>query len=56
MFKPPPAISKDLQNCAKLTDLRKLLKIAEFRTPVPQGVRKKGIKILKLTRFAIVLY
>ena len=27
---------------------RKLLKIAEFRTPTPQDVRKKGSKILKL--------
>jgi len=30
------------------TRLLKLLKIAEFRTPTPQGVRKKGSKILKL--------
>ena len=38
-------------------DLWKLLKIAEFRTPTPQGVRKKkGSKILKLPRFAIVLH
>ena len=39
---PPLEISKDLQNCAKLTDLRELLKIAEFRKPTPQDVRKKG--------------
>ena len=52
----PPEIPKALQNCAKLADLRKLLKIAEFRTPAPQDVRKKGSKILKLPRFAIVLY
>jgi hypothetical protein len=32
------------------------LKIAEFRTPTPQDVRKKGSKILKLPRFAIVLH
>jgi len=25
-----------------------MLKIVEFRMPTPQGVRKKGIKILKL--------
>ena len=29
------------------------LKIAEFRTPKPQYVGKKGSKILKLPRFAI---
>ena len=32
---PPPEIPKALQNRAKL------LKIAEFRTPTPQDVRKK---------------
>jgi hypothetical protein len=32
------------------------LKIAEFRTPTPQDIRKKGSKILKLPRFAIVFY
>jgi hypothetical protein len=32
------------------------LKIAEFRTPTPQDVRKKGSKILKLPRFVIVLH
>ena len=31
------------------------LKIAEFRKPAPQDVRKKGSKILKLPRFAVVL-
>ena len=36
--------------------LWKPLKIAEFRTPTPQDVRKKGSKILKLPRFAIVLH
>jgi len=30
------------------TRLRKLLKIAEFRTPTPQDILKKGSKILKL--------
>ena len=32
------------------------LKIAEFRTPTSQDVRKKGSKILKLPRFALVLH
>ena len=36
--------------------LWKLLKIAEFRTPTPQDVRKKGSKILKPPRFAVVLH
>ena len=31
-------------------------KIAEFRTPTPQDVRKKGSKILKLPKFAIILH
>ena len=53
----PPEIPKALQNRAKLKPiLWKLLKIAEFRTPTPQDVRKKGSKILKLPRFAIVLH
>jgi hypothetical protein len=30
-------------------------KIAEFRTPTPQDVWKKGSTILKVPRFAIVL-
>ena len=32
------------------------LKIAEFRTPTHRDVPKKGSKILKLPRFAIVLH
>ena len=32
------------------------LKIAEFRTPTPQDVKKKGSKILKLPTFTIVLH
>ena len=36
--------------------LWKLLKISEFRMPTPQDIRKKGSKILKLPRFAIVLH
>jgi hypothetical protein len=42
--------------CQTQPDLRKLLKIAEFRTPTPQDVWKKGSKILKLHRFTIVLH
>ena len=42
--------------CQTQPDLRKLLKIAEFRKPTPQDVRKKGSKILKLPGLAIVLY
>ena len=52
---PPPEIPKALQNRAKLNPIVKTVKIAEFRTPTPQDVRKKGSKILKLPRFAIVL-
>jgi len=33
-----------------------LLKIAEFKMPTPQDVWKKGSKILKLPKFAIVLH
>ena len=43
-----PEIPKALQNHAKLNPIWKLLKIAEFRTPTHQDVRKKGSKILKL--------
>ena len=44
-----------LQNHAKRNPrLRKLLKIVEFRMPTPQDVWKKGSKILKLPRLAIV--
>jgi len=53
---PPPEIPKALQNRAKLNPIVKLLKIAEFRTPTPHDVRKKGSKILKLPKFAIVLH
>ena len=53
----PSEIPKALQNCAKTQpDLWKLLKIAEFMTPTTKDVRKKGNKILKLPRFAIVLH
>jgi len=33
----------------------KTIKIAEFKTPTPQDVRKKGSKILKLPRLAIIV-
>jgi len=46
---PPPEILKALQNCAKLNPSLKLLKIAEFRMPTHQDVRKKGSKLLKTT-------
>ena len=43
---------------AKLNPIVKTVKkkIAEFRTPTHQDVRKKGSKIPKLPRFAIVLH
>ena len=41
-FQPPPTkISKVLQNRAEFNPIWKLLKIAEFRIPTPQDVRKK---------------
>jgi len=52
----PPEIPKALQNRAKLNPIWKLLKIAEFRAPTHQDVRKKGSKIPKLPRFATVLH
>jgi len=45
---PPKKITKAFQNRAKLNPIVKTVKIAEFRTPTPQDVRKKGSKILKL--------
>ena len=43
VFNPsPPEIPKALQNCAKLNPIVKTVnKIAEFRTPTHQDVRKK---------------
>ena len=53
---PPPQNSEGPpKSCQTQPDLWKLLKIAEFRTPTPEDVRKKGSKILTLPRFAIVL-
>ena len=52
-----PEILKALQNRAKLNPIVKTVKtIAEFRMPTHQDVPKKGSKILKLRRFAIVLH
>jgi len=43
---PCPEIPKALQNRAKLNPLVKTVKIAEFRKPTLQDVRKKGSKFL----------
>ena len=53
---PPPKFRRPSKIVPNSTRLWKLLKIAEFRMPTPQDVRKKGSKILKLPRFAIVLH
>ena len=53
---PAPKFRRPSKIVPNSTRLRKLLKIAEFRTPTPQDVRKKDSKILKLPRFAIVLH
>jgi len=45
---PTPKFRRPSNIVPNLTRLWKLLKIAEFRTPTPQDVRKKGSKILKL--------
>ena len=45
---PPPKFRWPAKIVPNSTRLWKLLKIAEFRTPTPQVVRKKGSKILKL--------
>ena len=52
---PPQKNLKALQNRAKLNPIV-LLKIAEFRMPAHQDIRKKSSKIPKLPRFAIVLH
>ena len=51
---PPPKFRRPPIIVPNSTRLWKLLKIAGFRTPTPQDVRKKGSKILKLPRFAII--
>ena len=50
----PKALQKIVPNSTRLWKLFK--KIAEFRKPTRQDVRKKGSKILKLRKFAIVLH
>jgi len=45
---PPPKFRRPPKIVPNSTRLWKLLKIAEFRAPTPQDVRKKGSKILKL--------
>jgi len=45
---PPPKFLRPSKIVPNSTRLWKLLKIAEFRAPTPQDVRKKGSKILKL--------
>jgi len=52
----PPKFRKPSKIVPNSTRLCKLLKIAEFRTPTPEDIRKKGSKFLKLTRVAIVLH
>jgi len=44
---PPPKFRRPSKIVSNSTRLWKLLKIAEFRTPTPKDVRKKGNKILK---------
>ena len=53
---PPPKFRSPSKIVPNSTRLSKLLKPAEFRKPTPQDVRKKGSKILKLPRFAVVLH
>jgi len=53
---PPPKFWRPSKIVPNSTRLWKLLKIAEFRTPTHQDVRKKGSKILKLPRFATDLH
>jgi len=45
---PPPKFRRPFKIVPNSTRLWKLLKIAEFRKPTHQDVRKKGSKILKL--------
>jgi len=45
---PPPKFRRSSKIVPNSTRLWKLLKIAQFRTPTPQDVRKKSSKILKL--------
>ena len=45
---PPPKFRRPSKIVPNSIRLWKMLKMAEFRTPTPQDVRKKGSKILKL--------
>ena len=45
---PPPKFRRPSKIVPNSTQLLKLLKIAEFRTPTPQDVQKKCSKILEL--------
>ena len=56
VLKNPPKFRMPSKIVPNSTRLSKMLKIAEFRTPTPQDVRKKGSKILNYRRFAIVLH
>jgi len=53
---PPPKFRRPSKIVPNSTRLWKLLKIAEFRTPTHPDIQKKGSKIRKLPRFAIVLH
>jgi len=53
---PPPRNFEGPTNRAKLNPIVKTVKIAEFRKPTPQDIRKKGSKILKLSRFTVVFH
>ena len=50
VFKPPPPRNSEgpLKSCQTHPDCENCVKIAEFRTPTPQDVRKKCSKFLKL--------
>ena len=57
VFKPPRNSEGPPKNHATLNPIVKTVKkIAEFMMLTHQDVRKKGSKILKLCRFAIVLH
>jgi len=57
VFKTPPKFRRPYKkSCQTQPDCEKLLTIPEFRTPAHQDIRKKGSKILKPPRFAIVLH
>jgi len=57
VFKPPTSkFRRPSKIVPNSTRSWKLLKIAEFRTPTHQDVRKKGSKTPKLPRFTLVLH